>query len=71
LLALLLRVAQHDVFDRRRVDAASFYESAHHSYSQIIGADVSKNALLRMGSANRRAAGIDYYSGFHINNKVI
>ena len=55
LLALLLRVAQHDVFDRRRIDAGPLDERAHHRHGQVVGADVAKDALLRMSPANRRA----------------
>ena len=65
LLALLLRVAEHDVFDRGRIDAGALDERAHHGDGQIVGADVAKHALLRMGPANRRAATIDNDGGFH------
>ena len=65
LLALLLRVAEDDVFDRGRIDAAALDERAHHGDGQVVGADVAKDALLRMSPANRRATGINNNGGFH------
>src|SRR5437868_2654553 len=65
LLALLLRIAQDHIFNRSRIDAASLNERAHYHHSQVIGADIAKNTLLRMGPANRRATGIDNYGSFH------
>ena len=65
LLALLLRVAEDDVFDRGRIDAGPLDERADHGDGQVVGADVAKDALLRMGPANRRAAAIDNDGGFH------
>ena len=65
LLALLLRVAEHDVFDRGRVDAGPLDQRADHGDGQIVGADVAKDALLRMRAADRRATAINDNGSFH------
>ena len=59
LLALLLRVAEHDVFDLGRIDAGPLDERADHRHGEIVGADVAKDALLRVRPANRRATAIN------------
>ena len=65
LLALLLRVAEHDVFDRGRVDAGPLDERADDGDGEVVGANVAKDALLRMRSANRRATTINDDGSFH------
>ncbi len=67
LLALLLRVSQDDVFDCSRIDAGPLDQRADHFDGQVVGADVTVDALLRVGPANRRAAAIDDDGAFHID----
>ena len=69
LFALLLRVAEHDVFDGRGIDAGALDERADDGHGEIVGADVAKDALLRVSAANRRAAAINYNGGFHVINR--
>ena len=67
LLALLLRVAEHDVFDHRRVDARPLHERAHHRDGEVVGADIAKDTLLRMRPPNRRPTTINNNSSLHKN----
>ena len=53
LLALLLGIAQHDVFDFGRVDAGALDEGFDHLHGQVVGADLAKDALVLVGPANR------------------
>ena len=65
LLALLLGVAQHDVFDLVGVDAGALDQGLDHLHGQVVGADVAKDPLLFVGPANRRADAIDNHGAFH------
>ena len=65
LLALLLRVAQHDVFDFAGVDAGSLDQRADDVHGQIVGPHVAEHALLLVGPADRRAHAVDDHGVFH------
>jgi hypothetical protein len=45
LLALLLRIAQHDVFDFGRIDAGAIDQRADDGDGQVVAADVAKDAF--------------------------
>src|SRR5439155_183932 len=65
LLALLLGVAHHDVFDLFDVDAGALDHGLDHFHGQIVGANLAKHALVFIGPANRRADGVHNYGAFH------
>jgi hypothetical protein len=65
LLALLLNIAQNDIFDDGRVDAAPLDYCADYSHSQIIGPDVAVHAFLGVGATDWRPASFNYDGGFH------
>ncbi len=65
LLALLLRIAEHDVFDFGRVDAGALDEGLDDRHGQVVGADVAKDALVFVGPANGRSHAIDNHGAFH------
>ncbi len=66
---LLLRVAEDRRLRSRRVDAGPLDQRADHRDGQVVGADVAKDALLRVGAANRRAAAINDDGSFHRFNQ--
>jgi len=57
LLALLLGVAQHDVFDLMRIDAAALDHGLDDGDGQVVAADVAENSLILVRPADRRAQG--------------
>jgi len=65
LLALLLRIAEYDVFDGGRIDPAALDDRAHDSDGEIIGADISKDALFRVSPPDGRATSFNNNGGFH------
>ena len=65
LLLLLLRVAEHDVFDRRRIDAGSLDERLHHRRGEIVGANVAKDAPLGVSPPDGRPAAVNDHWSFH------
>src|ERR1700712_62502 len=65
LFALLLHVAEHDVFDNGNIDAATLNDRTNDRDGQVIGPDFAEYAPLGVGATDRRAAGFDYDGGFH------
>ena len=64
LLALLLGVAQHDVFDLGRVDAAALDQGLDDGHGQIVAADVAEDTFFLMGPADRGSQAIDNHGTF-------
>jgi hypothetical protein len=65
LLLLLLRIAEDDVFDRRRVDAGPLDEGLDHRRGKIVGAHVAKDAALGVGPPDRGPAAVNDHWSFH------
>jgi hypothetical protein len=66
LLALLLGIAKHDVFNDRGVDARALNHCTYHGGREIIRAHVTKDAALRVSATNGRATAINYDRNFHV-----
>ncbi len=49
LLALLLRVAEHNVLNNGGIDSRALDERTHHGNGQVVGTHIAKRALLRDG----------------------
>ncbi len=65
LLALLLRVAQHQVFDLGRIDARALDNRLDDGHRQVVAANVAEHALVLVRPANGGPHRIDYDGSFH------
>ena len=64
LFALLLGVAQHDVFDFGRIDAAALDQRLDDGHGQIVAADVAEDALFFVRPTDRGSQTIDDHGTF-------
>ena len=65
LLAGLLGVAHHDVFDLVGIDAGPFDDCLHDLHGQVVGTDLAKDAFILVGTANGRSHAINNHGAFH------